>query len=290
MASMQQTTDSALRPRVAFQGELGAYSDEALREFFGPGADPVPCRTFEAVRQAVRGGESNFGLLPIENSLAGSVVASVDVLGALDLAVIGEIICPIHHCALAVPGATLAGLRRILSHPVALAQCTHFLERHANLEAAPFYDTAGAARSVAATGDPTEGAVASRLAAQLYGLSVLEANIEDRPDNQTRFLVVTRPDGPRWERASVSGEWRTSLFAETANAPGSLVRLLVPFADRGVNLSKLESRPGLEPWTYRFFIEFDDHVQSSQVQEALAMVREHASTLHILGSYPRWRA
>lgn len=277
--------------RVAFQGELGAYSDEALRLFFGDAARPVPCRDFAIVGERVTAGEVDYGLLPIENSLAGSVVGSYDVLASTALAVVGEIVCPIHHCVLALPGVELAALRRVRSHPVALAQCRRWLAAHPQVEAVTWYDTAGAAQAVAEGGDAAEGAIASRLAAERYGLRVLASGVEDRPDNQTRFLVVTRPGAPRPRRdAEGRTGFRTSLLAETANAPGALFQLLRPFAERGVNLSKLESRPADEPWSYRFFVELDGRADEQPVREALADAGASATALRVLGSYPRWHA
>ncbi|HEX6751687.1 MAG TPA: prephenate dehydratase [Longimicrobium sp.] len=278
-------------PRVAFQGELGAYSDEAVRLFFGAAAEPVPCRDFDAVGERTTAGEVDYGLLPIENSLAGSVVPSYDVLSSTDLAVVGEIVCPIHHCVLAAPGAAEAGLRRVLSHPVALAQCRRWLAAHPGVEVVSWYDTAGAAKTIAAEGDLATAAIAGRLAAERYGLQVIEEHVEDRPDNQTRFLVVARAGAPlpRPPADSSSG-MTTALLAETANAPGALLRLLQPFAERGVNLTKLESRPAEQPWSYRFFLEIDGGAELSPVREALADAHENSASLRVLGSYPRWLA
>jgi prephenate dehydratase len=291
----EPTSESSAAPvRVAFQGELGAYSDEALRRFFGEAAEPVPCRDFDGVGERVTAGTADYGLLPIENSLAGSVVGSYDVLAARDLRVFGEIVSPIHHCLLGLPGAGRDGLRRVLSHPVALAQCTRFFRDHAAVDAVSYYDTAGAARAVAMQADPGVGAIASRLSAARYGLEVLASDIEDRPDNQTRFLVVARPGAApvheRFRRPAPEADTRTALLAETANEPGALVRILLPFAERGVNLVKLESRPGSEPWTYRFFVELEGGAGAGRVAEALEEARRSATALRVLGSYARWRA
>lgn len=287
---MSQIDSTVAAVRVAFQGEPGAYSDEAARLFFGAAARPVPCRENAVVGERTMAGEVDYGLLPIENSLAGSVVASYDVLAATELVVVGEIVCPIHHCVLALPGVAIGELRRVRSHPVALAQCRRWLEAHSGVEAVSWYDTAGAAQAVAAEGDRATGAVAGRLAAERYGLEVLESEVEDRPDNQTRFLVVARPDAPLPARAAEgSSGMKTSLLAETVNVPGALLRLLSPFAERGVNLSKLESRPAGEPWSYRFFIELDGAADADPVRQALAAARE-AAAVRVLGSYPRWHA
>lgn len=277
--------------RVAFQGEPGAYSEEAVRLFFGEGADPVPCRDFSAVGRAVVTGEVEFGLLPVENSLAGSVTGSYDVLTAEDLSVVGEVVTPIHHCVLGIPGAELERLARVLSHPVALAQCTRFLRTHPGVEPVAAYDTAGAAKEIAERGDPASGAIAGRPAAERYGLTILAADVEDRHDNQTRFLMVARVGDRHPPLPATRGReaMKTSLLVETGHRPGALVRVLLPFAERGINLSKLESRPAETPWTYRFFVDLEADSRSPGAKEALASVREHA-TVRVLGSYPRWSA
>ena len=277
--------------RVAFQGELGAFSEAAVYQFFGT-AEPVPKPEFAEVGRAVVDGDVEYGLLPIENTLAGSVVASYDVLAASPLSVAGEVITPIHHCVLGVPGGTLEQLTSIRSHPVALAQCTRFLQSRHGVRAVAVYDTAGAAKDVAACGDPAVGAIAGRHAATRYGLQILAADVEDRSDNQTRFLVVQRDDARRAQLVAGgsghAGPMRTTLLVETPNEPGALVRVLTPFADRGVNLSKLESRPTGEPWTYRFFIELDADLASADATAALRAVRETGASVRSLGSYPRW--
>lgn len=271
---------------VAFQGELGAFSEEAVHRFFGEGVTPVPRRAFAEVGQAVESSEVDFGLLPIENSLAGSVVGSYDVLSAGGLAVVGEVVTPIHHCLLGVTGARIEDLSQVLSHPVALAQCQRFFQAHPGLEAVAFYDTAGAAREVSAAGRREQAAIAGRGAASRYALEILAGDIEDRHDNQTRFLVVARP-GETPAGVTRAGAMKTALLVETKNSPGALVRLLIPFAERGINLSKIESRPGTEPWSYRFFIEVEADAESGGAEEALREAAPHAARLQILGSFPR---
>lgn len=275
--------------RVAFQGELGAFSEEAVRVFFGREAEPVASREFTDVAAAVLAGEVDFGLLPVENTLAGSVVAAYDVLAGQPLQIVGEVVTPIHHCVLGLPGAPLDGLARVLSHPVALAQCTRWLASRPGVQAIAVYDTAGAARDVAGRGDPTVAAIAGRGAAERYGLHILAADVEDRPDNQTRFLVVI----PRGSEVPPSlpqrtGPMKAALLAETANTPGALVGVLAPFAARGINLSKLESRPTGEPWRYRFLIEIDADARGPDARAALDEARPHASRLDVLGTFPRW--
>lgn len=275
--------------RVAFQGELGAFSEEAVRVFFGAGVEPVARREFTDVAAAVTGGAVEFGLLPVENTLAGSVVAAYDVLATQPLRIVGEVVTPIHHCVLGLPGATLEGLARVRSHPVALAQCTRWLAARPGVQAVAAYDTAGAARDVAAGGDPSLGAIAGRGAAERYGLEILAADVEDRPDNQTRFLVVVARDADASASAlPAGGAMKTALLAETANTPGALVGILAPFAARGINLSKLESRPTGEPWRYRFLIELDADANGDDAAAALAEAGRHASRLDVLGTFPRW--
>ena len=269
---------------VAFQGELGAFSEEAVHRFFGEGVVPVPRRGFAEVGQAVSSAEVHFGLLPIENSLAGSVVGSYDVLSAGGLEVVGEVVTPIHHCLLGLSGVAREEVSQVLSHPVALAQCQRFLQSHPSMEAVVFYDTAGAAREVAKAERRDQAAIAGRGAAQRYGLSILAADIEDRHDNQTRFLVVARP-GERPDVPGGAGPMKTALLLETKNIPGALVRVLVPFAERGVNLTKIESRPGTEPWSYRFFIEVEG--DADVAREALREAEAYAARLQMLGSFAR---
>lgn len=273
--------------RVAFQGELGAYSEEAVRVFFGSWATPVPCREFRDVGRAVTRRETEYGTLPVENTLAGGVGASLDLLATSDLEVMGEVIVPIHHCVLGVTGATMEGVRHVHSHPVALAQCERFFAGHPGIEAVAVYDTAGAAKEVADLRDPTTAALASRGAAERYGLAVLGENVEDRPDNQTRFLVVARPGAPRPPRADRRDGRKTTIILETANQPGALVRALLALAERGINLTKLESRPTGEPWTYRFFLEIDGDAAAPEAHLALEALRGRAKSVKVLGSYAR---
>jgi prephenate dehydratase len=285
-----------MSPRVAFQGELGAFSEEAVRRYFGPAATPVACRDFAEVGRAVASGTVARGLLPVENTLAGSVVAAYDVLLAHRFRIVGEVVSPIHHCVLGVPGASLEGVTRVISHPVALAQCTRFLAARPGMEAVAVYDTAGAAQEVARTGSPALAAIAGRGAAARYGLDVLAADVEDRPDNQTRFLVVARREeadesgdaSASASRDGVAGAMKTVLVVETANEPGALVRVLAPFADRGINMTKLESRPTGEPWRYRFLIDLDADAHEPSAAAALDVARAHSSRLDVLGSFPRW--
>ncbi|MBW3554592.1 MAG: ACT domain-containing protein [Gemmatimonadetes bacterium] len=270
--------------RVAFQGELGAFSEEAVRALYGEAVEPVPFREFRDAAEAVAAGRVDAAVLPVENSIAGSVGPAYDVLLSLPLRVIGEVVRPIRHCLLGVPGAAREGVRRAVSHPVALAQCTEFLYARPDIEAVAVYDTAGAAREVAAAGDPAVAAIASRLAGERYGLDVLAADIQDRDDNQTRFYAVVA-EAAGAEPEPVGAERKTALVLETRNRPGALVTVLQCFAEHGINLTKLESRPGPEPWSYRFILELvsaDAAAEAAAVQEAGGA----AVSLRVLGRFP----
>jgi len=272
------------RPRVAFQGDHGAYSEEAVAVHWRGEASAIPSRECADVAAAVERGAAEYGLLPIENTLAGSVAATYDALAeAAGVVVVGEVVLPIHHCLLALPGATLESLTVVESHPIALAQCRRFLARHPQLEAYPAYDTAGAARQVAARGDARHAAIASRAAAAHFGLAVLATSIEDRPDNRTRFLAVA------CEPAVLPGgvPARTALLATTENVPGALLRLLEPVAGAGLNLSTIESRPTGTPWTYRFFLEVEHAAGDPRLAAVLHALRSAATSLRVLGTFAR---
>lgn len=271
-------------PRVAFQGELGAFSEEAVHRFF-QAATPVPRPGFAEVVAAVLDGSTEYGMLPVENTLHGGVTGAYDALVGADVAVVGEVILPIRHCLLAVAGATIETLERVVSHPVALAQCGRFLSSLADTQVVAVYDTAGAARDVAAGGDRRVAAVASSGAGDRYGLEVLARDIQDSEDNQTRFFVVQRGRaGEGGTGDSGTGTMKTALLCETPNEPGALLRLLEPFAARGINLTKLESRPGPTPWTYRFFLEYA-HDDAQAPLAAVAEARQRALSVEVLGTF-----
>jgi prephenate dehydratase len=276
------TLDPLPTTRVAFQGELGAYSEEAALSACGADVELLPCRDNRDVVHAVTSGSAELGVLPLENTLAGTVTASYDAI-ADNPAVhaIGEVVIPIHHCVLGVTGASLQSLRVVESHPVALAQCDAFFQHHPWLEARAAYDTAGAAREVARARDPSRAAIASRAAATRYELDVLAADIEDRPDNQTRFVVVSRTPAKLADGAQA----KSILILSTPNTPGALVRVLVPIAERGLNLTKIESRPTGEPWTYRFVLEVEHVAGDPAASDALWAVREASASFHIAGTY-----
>ncbi|MBX6331149.1 MAG: prephenate dehydratase [Gemmatimonadaceae bacterium] len=271
-------------PRVAFQGDLGAFSEEAIVALWGAAAEPVPMRELRDVAHAVAVGEAELGLLPVENTLAGSVVGSYDALAEHDaLSVVAEVTIPIHHCVLGVRGATLETIERVESHPVALAQCERFFRAHPRIVAQAAYDTAGAAREVAERGDRRVAAIAGRRAATRFALDVLAADIEDRPDNQTRFVAIARAPAP----PPAGTPARTTLILTTANVPGALHRVLQPLAEHGINLSKLESRPTGEPWSYRFFVDLEHAAGDPRLDAAISAIRAATQSLRIVGTYRR---
>lgn len=269
--------------RVAFAGEPGAFSEQAARALW-PDADLIAVRTVLDVTRAVETGAADAGVLPVENTVAGGVVAAYDALAeSRDLFAVAETILDVHQCLAGIRGARLADVRTVVSHPVALAQCARFIRALGDIGEIAAPDTAGAARQVAERGDAKLAAVASRQAAERYGLVVLADRIEDRPDNKTRFLGVAR------EPAAVAGAApaRTSLVFTTPNEPGALLRVLQPLAERALNLSKLESRPTGEPWTYRFFADVDHEAGDQLLAGALAAVRRATRTCRVLGTYAR---
>lgn len=272
---------------VAYQGEPGAFSEEALLASLPEGAvRPVPSSRFADVAGAVSRGDTPLGLLPVENTLAGSVTDSYDLLAQGELTVVAELIHPIRHVLMGPPGARVEGVRRILSHPVALAQCTRFLQEGGRWEAVAVGDTAGAARQVAEDGDPEVAAIAGEAAARRYGLEALVRDIQDRPDNRTRFYLVARRGSSTALPVSLPPATRTAVTLELAHQPGALMGVLEPFARRGVNLTRLESRPAGVPWRYRFFLEFARGDTAEEAERAVSEAKGHTNWLEVLGTFP----
>ena len=267
---------------VAFQGEPGAYSHQACRQHFGDDVQVLPCTSFGETFQAVHSGVATHIMLPVENAVAGTVTTATDVLGDYDLRIQGEAMVPVRHCLLAPKGTKLHEVTRALSHWQALAQCDETLRRM-KIDPVRHYDTAGAARDLAANPQPNTGTISSELAGELYGLEVLVRDMQDRPYNATRFSVVGTGDVPR-------GEFnKTSIVFTTRSdtRPGALVRVLDEFASRNINMTKIESRPRPKvAWQYRFFVDIEGHEDDEIVREALSGVLRQTSMLKILGSYP----
>lgn len=287
--------------RVAFQGEAGAFSESAARRLAGDGMTTVPCPTFEETFGAVTEGAADCCVVPIENSLAGSIHRNYDLLLESAFTIAGETNLRIVHNLIAAPSATLAGATRVYSHPVALAQCTRFLRANPHLEATPVHDTAGAVRMVMERGNVEEVAIASDRAAEIYGGRVLASAIEDHTQNYTRFFLVVpqASDGAgettpslllEQHRTESARRWKTSLVLRIADKPGALFRALGVFALADIDLAKIESRP-IEgrPWEYAFYLDVVGRQTEQPLARALDNLTSMAEMVRVLGSYPtRW--
>jgi prephenate dehydratase len=275
------------RLRIAFQGELGAFSEEAILQLWGGDVEAVPVREFRDVMAMLANGQVDRAVLPIENTLVGSVQASHEAIDTTaGVHAIAETVVAVHHCLLGPPGAKFDEVQNVFSHAVALAQCRRFFREHAGLTVHAVYDTAGAAFDVSNLADPQFAAVASRRSAARYKLDVLAANIEDRTDNQTRFLAFARAP----QSLPPGTPARTMLLLTARDVHGALLSALSPLARHGVDVRRIETLPTGEPWSYRFFVEFDHQVGDA---DAEAVIREVASRSHEvrrLGTYPRWGA
>ena len=267
--------------KVAFQGERGAYSESAVYQFFGASAEVKPCRDFKGVFESVAKQETLFGVVPVENSLEGSVNQTYDLFLKYDLKVCGEVIVKIEHCLIANQSTSLEAVKAVYSHPQALAQCRSFLEQLGR-ELIPTYDTAGSVKMLKEKGLKDAAAVASERAAELYGMKILARDIADNKENYTRFFVLAKED------AAVSGKDKTSIIFGAAHAPGSLYHALGEFAKRSINLTKIESRPTKQtPWEYNFYLDFEGHRSEVRCAEALKALEKYTAFIKILGSYPK---
>ena len=273
----------AANARIAFQGERGAFSEEAALKIAGPHATLVPRPTFEAAFSAIDDKLADYILAPIENSLAGSVHRSFDLLVESDLHIIGEVIIPIVHNLIALPGARISELAVVESHPVALAQCEQFFIAHPSLKRVAAEDTAGSVRDMMSIGDSKRAAIASRRAAEIYGATILQEHLEDDRENYTRFLLLA-PKSLAAENAAVAD--KLSLVFELQHLPGALYHALAPFALRNINMMKIESRPiHGKPWQYRFHLDLQASASDREVQAAIAELEKLSAQFRILGSY-----
>ncbi len=274
--------------KVAFQGEVGAFSEEAAAALFAK-AEVVPCASFEAVFDAVHVGAVDRGVVPIENSLHGSVHSNYDLLEEHRLRIVGEVSLRIRHCLLVVPGTDRPVIKTVRSHPQAIGQCRDFLREHLpNVEIVPAYDTAGAARDVAQRGDRTVAAIASERAGREYGLEALFEGIESNHQNYTRFLALSRPvDAVTGPEADGTARFKTSIvYAMRDNVPGALFKSLAVFALREIDLYKIESRPLVgSPGQYLFYLDVAGAESVEAVQKAIEHLKEIAAYVKVLGSY-----
>ena len=268
--------------KVAFQGVRGAYSEAALIRHFGPSVEAVGFPFSEQVFDAVESGSVDCGFVPVENSIAGPVGVNTDLLLARSVFAFAESYLSIEHCLLGLPGERLEDVKTVCSHPIALAQCRDFINRH-GLRSVPEYDTAGAAEIVAARKVPGEAAIASKRCAEVYGLSVLAEDIQSVQNNITRFLAFRREGDVT---AHPKGE-KTSLAFSVHHHPGALLDCLKRFADHQINLTRLESRPiPANPFEYVFFVDLLGGLDDEAVKAALAELRAAARHLKVIGSYP----
>jgi prephenate dehydratase len=273
---------------AAFQGSHGAFSEDAAYRLLPSHAELVPCARLEDVFEAVDNGTSRYGVIPVENTLAGSVHQSYDLLFEYDLTIVGETICQIEHALIGVPGARLDGVRKALSHPIALAQCENFFRANPWIEPVSVYDTAGAVELILKNGDAGWAAIASSRAAGLLGATVLKESIQDSPENYTRFLLISKP--MEMVRPQSLNYKRTIVF-RIANEPGTLCRALQPFATRGVDIAKIESRPVKgSRFEYMFYLDLVGRADYEQMYEAVEELRKQALSLRVLGMYPRHAA
>jgi prephenate dehydratase len=268
--------------KVAFQGEPGAYSEQAAFEYLDQ-AETQPCESFEAVFEAVRSGQCELALIPIENSLAGSIHQNYDLLLEHELHIVGEHFLRVRHCLIALPGVRAREIRKAISHPQALGQCAAYLRSH-GIQAEPVYDTAGGVKMLRETERRDTAAVASRRAAELYGMNVLEEGIEDDHENYTRFLAIAR------KAVRPESNAKTSIVFTLRNKPGALFKALSVFALRDIDLTKIESRPLRgKAWEYLFYIDFLGASHEETAKRALDHLGEYAVMLRVLGSYTRAR-
>jgi prephenate dehydratase len=273
---------------VSFQGELGAFSQIAARQLAGDDLTPVPLPTFHEVFDSVASGKCQAAVIPIENTLHGSIHENYDHLLRFDLPIRGETFVRIIHNLIAPPGVRFANIKRIYSHPVALNQCRQFFEAHPQVERVPFYDTAGSVKMVMDQSLKDAGAIASAAAAEIYGGRILRKSIEDDRENYTRFFLLERKK--RNQKADLNSgntRFKTSVVFTVRNVAGALFRSLSAFALRDLNMTKIESRPLRgKPWEYLFYLDFIGHKDDPVSRNALGHLAELADTLRVLGCYP----
>ena len=272
-------------PRVAFQGELGAFSSQAVRKLLGDEATLVPCETFDQMFTTVESNESDYCLAPIENSLFGSVYQNYDLLLKHNLKIVGETNLRIVHSLIAPPETKLENVQRVYSHPVALGQCQLFFSAHPEIQQVVAYDTAGSVKMLMASRESGAAAIASAAAAEVYGAQILIEGIEDDRQNYTRFFLLAREDVTT---SLPPGADKTSIVFALENRTGSLFRAMAVFALRDIDLTKIQSRPLIgRPWEYSFYLDFIGNTSEPAVQNALAHLAEFATNIKVLGCYRR---
>jgi chorismate mutase/prephenate dehydratase len=267
--------------KIAFQGERGAFSEDAAAMLFGKDVDFLPCMQLKEVFEFVSRDRVEFGVVPLENSQAGSINDTYDLLLAYPLNMFAEAILKVSHYLMALPGEKLADIATIYSHPQALAQCDEFLSR-LTADIVPTYDTAGSAKMIKEKKLRNCAAIASKRAADIYGLEILALEIETNVNNYTKFVAISK------QKAEPAQRNKTSLVFAVEHEPGSLYEILGVFATRNINLTKLESRPSrTKPWEYVFYADFEGHQNGQVYQEAITELQTKAAFVKILGSYPQ---
>jgi prephenate dehydratase len=273
---------------AAYQGTRGSNSEDACIDLLTPAAKLLPRTTLQDVFSAVTRGEARYGVVPVENTLAGTIRESYDLLFENELKIIGETVRHILFALIAPPGVGLSSVRKALSHTVALAQCDRFFREHPQIKPLPVYDTAGAVEIVMNDRAPDAAAVATKRAATVYGGEVLAEAIQDHLENYTRFLLIAPPAAP--DPVTQGADYKTTIVFTVGNAPGALYHSLRPFAERHVDLAKIESRPLRgSPFEYLFYLDLIGRADSTDIADALAELREQAKTVRVLGTYPRYK-
>lgn len=267
--------------KIAYQGETGAYSEQAVLEYFKGDVQPLACEGFDQVFEFVESGKADGGMIPIENSLAGSIHQNYDNLLRYDLYINGEYYLRVSHCLVGFPGVSIDQVKFAHSHPQALGQCSETLRRF-SIQPVPEYDTAGSVQIVKYMNDPSHAAIASKRAADISGMEIIKDGLEDDQKNYTRFLFISKQEIRTIEHA------KTTIVFTLKNEPGALFKALSVFALRDIDLSKIESRP-LQgtAWNYLFYVDLIGSVDDGAVRKAISHLEEYAETLRIFGSYPK---
>ena len=264
--------------RVSFQGERGAYSEAASRAFFDEEVETVPLSTFAEVLEKTTEDKTDFSVLPVENSLEGSVGESYDLLYSTSLNVIGEYYLRIEHCL--IGNGKLGDIDTVYSHPQALGQCRDFIEKH-GMKKVPAYDTAGSVKIIKDINSKNVASIASKMASEIYDMPIIAKEIANNLNNYTRFLVLSK------QKKQETGKDKTSIIFSIKHQPGSLYRIIEKFHSYNVNLTKIESRPNkTSTWEYNFYVDFEGHSENPKISEMLDSIKKETLVMKILGSYP----
>ncbi len=267
--------------KIAFQGEHGAYSEEAAFNYFGNSVETIGCKTFSDVFQILENDKVDYAIVPVENSIEGSVGQTYDLLLKYDLKACGEVFHRIKHCLISFPNTDLKSIKTVYSHSQALGQSRKFLEE-LKVETIPFYDTAGSVKMIKEKNLKNAAGIASKIAAKIYGMKVIAENIETNHQNYTRFLTLSKKD------SEPTGNDKTSIIFTNKHSPGALYKSLGIFSMRDINLTKIESRPLVgKPWEYIFYLDFEGHRTDKIISEALEFLKHNSLFVKIIGSYPK---